>query len=280
MHKVVSSSGSHCWCQPFQETDQLQMWQILFTLFVSLVRGKGILVGHHNIGVINQYSHILQTQSRFIIQISKPYRVTLCHTMSHCHCTGKQPQLKLSWQCDITFIHWGQKRLWEGGRDTLRERDIERDTEKDRVRERMRKRERGMEWDRGGRERGREGEREREKERERECERARERESESERARERESERDRQRDREREKDKDRDRERQADRNTERDRQRQRLVCCQLTMGFSVHLFLRLSVEEWKHSLRLLLVYTPCVKHFSLINTHFYHTYLLCTTTLT
>ena len=94
MHKVLSSSGSHCWCQPCQETDQLQMWQFLFTLFVSLVRGKRILVGHHNIGVILQYSHILQTQTRFIIQLSTPYRVTLCHTMSHCHCTGwKQPQL-------------------------------------------------------------------------------------------------------------------------------------------------------------------------------------------
>ena len=51
-------------------------------------------------------------------------------------------------------------------------------------------------------------------------------------------------------------------------------------GFSVHLFLRLSVEELKHSLRLLLVYTPCVKHLSLTNTHFHHTYLLCTATLT
>ena len=40
------------------------------------------------------------------------------------------------------------------------------------------------------------------------------------------------------------------------------------------------MEERKHSLRLLLVYTPCVKHLSLTNTHFYHTYLLCTTTLT
>ena len=71
MHKVVSSSGSHCWCQPCQETDQLQMWQFLFTLFVSLVRGNEFLWGI-------QYLHILQTQTRFIIQLSTPYRVTLC----------------------------------------------------------------------------------------------------------------------------------------------------------------------------------------------------------
>ena len=173
MHKVVSSSGSHCWCQPCQETDQLQMWQFLFTLFVSLVRGKRILVGHHNIGVILQYSHILQTQTRFIIQLSTPYRVTLCHTMSHCHCTGwKQPQLTAFWTVWHHFYSLRAEtvvRGREGGRDTMRERD----TEKNRVRERMRKREGGMEWDRRGREREREREK-RERERERESERARE----------------------------------------------------------------------------------------------------------
>ena len=54
-----------------------------------------------------------------------------------------------------------------------------------------------------------------------------------------------------------------------------------------HLFLRLTVEEPKHPLRLLLLYTPCANHLSLgnavskhSNTHFHHTYLLCTTTLT
>ena len=59
-------------------------------------------------------------------------------------------------------------------------------------------------------------------------------------------------------------------------------------GFSVHpehhLFLHLTVEELKHPLRLLLFYTPCANHLSLGtavsehgNTHFHHTYLLCTT---
>ena len=186
MHKVVSSSGSHCWCQPCQETDQLQMWQFLFTLFVSLVRGKRILVGHHNIGVILQYSHILQTQTRFIIQLSTPYRVTLCHTMSHCHCTGwKQPQLTAFWTVWHHFYSLRAEtvvRGREGGRDTMRERD----TEKNRVRERMRKREGGMEWDRRGREREREREREKERERERESERARERERQTDRQRDRE----------------------------------------------------------------------------------------------
>jgi hypothetical protein len=141
----------------------------------------------------------------------------------------------------------------------------ERDTEKNRVRERMRKREGGMEWDRRGRER------ERDKKRERE------------RARERESERDRQTDREIESDRKTKIETERDRQTETQRERQTETETSLLpahRGFSVHLFLRLSVEERKHSLRLLLVYSPCVKHLSLTNTHFYHTYLLCTTTLT
>jgi hypothetical protein len=55
-------------------------------------------------------------------------------------------------------------------------------------------------------------------------------------------------------------------------------------GFSVHhehhLFLRLTVEELKYPLRLLLFYTPCANHLSFgtaisehSNTHFHHTYL-------
>ena len=222
------------------------MWQFLFTLFVSLVRGKRILVGHHNIGVILQYSHILQTQTRFIIQLSTPYRVTLCHTMSHCHCTGwMQPQLTAFltvWHHFYSLRAETFVRGREGGRDTMRERDIERDTEKNRVRERMRKREGGMEWDRRGRER----ERERDKKRERE--------------RERESERDRQTDREIESDRKTKIETERDRQTETQRERQTETETSLLPahhGFSVHLFLRLSVEERKHSLRLLLVYTPC-----------------------
>ena len=99
------------------------MWQFLFTLFVSLVRGKRILVGHHNIGVILQYSHILQTQTRFIIQLSTPYRVTLCHTMSHCHCTGwKQPQLTAFWTVWHHFYSLRAEtvvRGREGGMDTM-----------------------------------------------------------------------------------------------------------------------------------------------------------------
>ena len=251
------------------------MWQFLFTLFVSLVQGKRILVGHHNIGVILQYSHILQTQTRFIIQLSTPYRVTLCHTMSHCHCTGwKQPQLTAFltvWHHFYSLRAETVVRGREGRRDTMRERDIERDTEKNRVRERMRKREGGMEWDRRGRER------ERERERDKKRERARERESE--RAR----ERDRQTDREIESDRKTKIETERDRQTETQRERQTETETSLLPahhGFSVHLFLRLSVEERKHSLRLLLVYTPSDKHLSLTNTHFYHTYLLCTTTLT
>ena len=70
-------------------------------------------------------------------------------------------------------------------------------------------------------------------------------------------ERHRQRDREREKDRDRQTE------TERERQREKETSLLAAHhGFSVHLFLRLSVEELKHSLRLLLVYTPCVNVWS------------------
>ena len=102
-------------------------------------------MGHHNIGVILQYSHILQTETRFIIQLSTPFRVTLCHTMSHCHCTGwKQPQLTAFLIVSHHFYSLRTETVVRG-RDTMRERDIERDTEKDRVRERMRKREGGME---------------------------------------------------------------------------------------------------------------------------------------
>ena len=213
------------------------MWQFLFTLFVSLVRGKRILVGHHNIGVILQYSHFLQTETRFIIQLSTPYRVTLCHIMSHCHCTGwKQPQLTAFltvWHHFYSLRAETFVRGREGGRDTMRERDIERDTEKNRVRERMRKREGGMEWDRRGRERERERERERQKERER--------------ARERESERDRQTDREIESDRktkiETERDRQTETQRERDRQRQRLVCCQLTLG---SLFICFFDSQWRN----------------------------------
>ena len=121
--------------------------------------------------------------------------------------------------------------------------------------------------------------RERERERERERDKKRERERESERAR----ETDRQTDREIESDRKTKIETERDRQTETQRERQTETETSLLPahhGFSVHLFLRLSVEERKHSLRLLLVYTPSVKHLSLTNTHFYHTYLLCTTTLT
>ena len=108
-------------------------------------------MGHHNIGVILQYSHILQTQTRFIIQLSTPYRVTLCHTMSHCHCTWLEAATVNSFLDSVTSLLFTEGRNVceregrEGGRDTMRERDIERDTEKNRVRERMRKREGGME---------------------------------------------------------------------------------------------------------------------------------------
>ena len=94
----------------------------------------------------------------------------------------------------------------------------------------------------------------RERERERETKRERER------ARERESERDRQTDREIESDRKTKIETERDRQTETQRERQTETETSLLPahhGFSVHLFLRLSVEERKHSLRLLLVYTPC-----------------------
>ena len=141
MHKVVSSSRVTLLVSTLSRDWPAPDVTILIYLVCFSCSRKRILVGHHNIGVILQYSHILQTQTRFIIQLSTPYRVTLCHTMSHCHCTGwKQPQLTAFWTVWHHFYSLRAEtvvRGREGGRDTMRERD----TEKNRVRERMRKRE-------------------------------------------------------------------------------------------------------------------------------------------
>ena len=104
-------------------------------------------MGHHNIGVILQFSHILQKQTRFISQLSMPHSVTLCHTMSHCHCTGwKQPQLTASLTVCHNFYSLRAETVVRAreGHNAVK-RDIERDTERDRERERMRKRDGWME---------------------------------------------------------------------------------------------------------------------------------------
>ena len=100
---------------------------------------------------------------------------------------------------------------------------------------------------------------------------------------------DRDRDREKEgregqRERERERERERDRQTDTDRETSLLLTHH---GFSVHpenhLFLRPTVEELKHPLRLLLFYsTPPVPIIGTAvsehsNTHFYHIYLLCIT---
>ena len=110
--------------------------------------------------VVLQYSHVLQTQTGIISQLSTAYRVTLCHTMSHCHCTGwKQPQLTAS----LTVWHLFYLLRADGvvrGREGHNERKGHRKGHWKEQGKGEDERKGGMEWDRRGREREREREKE------------------------------------------------------------------------------------------------------------------------
>ena len=118
--------------------------------------------------VVLQYSHVLQTQTGFISQLSTAYRVTLVyHVTLSLH--GLEAATVNSFLDSVTSLLFTEGRRGckgEGGRDKMKERDIERDTERNSERERMREREGWNETEEGEREVG-EGDRERERYRDR-----------------------------------------------------------------------------------------------------------------